>query len=159
MLSDVVVANRLAPRDSAYSRWTDFLVEPSAGRFAPDAPVALLWEIYNLVPDSAGRARYAVELHITVRDIERKGFAARILGGIGDAVGLSAKGDDEVSLVYNREVTTPPGGRQVEYLTVDLENAPVATYVIMLRVTDKLTQQVAEARRQITVTAAQLPPR
>jgi GWxTD domain-containing protein len=159
MLSDVVVANRLAPHDSTYSRWTDFFVEPSVGRFAPNAPVALLWEIYNLVPDSTGRARYSVELHITVRDIERKGFAARILGGIGDAVGLTAKGDDEVSLVYNREVTTAPGGRQVEYLTVDLENAPVATYVIMLRVTDKLTQQVAEARRQITVTAATPPPR
>lgn len=159
MLSDVVVANRLAPHDSTYSRWTDFFVEPSVGRFAPDAPVALLWEIYNLAPDSTGRARYAVELRITVRDIERKGFAARILGGIGDAVGLSAKGDDEVSLVYDREVTTAPGGRQVEYLTVDLENAPVATYVITLRVTDKLTQQVAEARRQIAVTAAQLPAR
>jgi len=159
MLSDLVVANRLAPHDSAYSRWTDFFVEPSVGRFAPDAPVALLWEIYNLAPDSTGRARYAVELRITVRDIERKGFAARILGGIGDAVGLSAKGDDEVSLVYNREVTTAPGGRQVEYLTVDLENAPIATYVITLRVTDKLTQQVAEARRQITVSAAQQPPR
>jgi GWxTD domain-containing protein len=159
MLSDVVVANRLAPHDSTYSRWTDFFVEPSVGRFAPNAPVALLWEIYNLVPDSTGRARYAVELHITVQSIERKGFAARILGGIGDAVGLSARGDDEVNLTYDREVTTAPAGRQVEYLTVDLENAPVATYVILLRVTDKLTRQVAESRRQITVTTAPLPPR
>jgi hypothetical protein len=159
MLSDVVVANRLAPRDSAFTRWTDFFIEPSVGRFAPNAPVALLWEIYNLVPDSAGRARYSVELHITVRDVERRGFAARILGGLGDAVGLSARGDDEVSLVYDRAVTTEPGGRQVEYLTVDLESAPVATYVITLRVTDKLTQRVVEGRRQIAVTAAALPGR
>jgi GWxTD domain-containing protein len=159
MMSDVVVANSVAPRDSSYSRWTDFFIQPSAGRFAPNAPVALLWEIYNLSPDSTGRARYAVELRITVRDIERKGFAARILGGIGDAVGLSARGDDEVSLAYDREVTTPEGGRQVEYLTVDLEDAPVATYVITLRVTDKRTQRVVEARRQIAVTAAMQTPR
>jgi GWxTD domain-containing protein len=159
MLSDVIVANRLAPRDSSYARWTDFFVDPSSGRFAPNAPVGLLWEIYNLTPDSTGRAHYSVEVRFTVRDIERRSFAARILGGIGDAVGLSAKGDDEVSLVYDRAVEAVPGGRRVEYLTVDLEDAPVATYVITLRVTDKLTQRVVEARRQIAVTNATLPAR
>jgi GWxTD domain-containing protein len=152
MLSDVLVAERVAPRDSSFTRWTDFFVVPRAGRFTPNAPVGLLWEIYNLEPDSTGRARYTVDVRITVRGVERKGFAARILGGIGDAMGLSAKGDDEVSLRYQREATVRRGGRQVEYLTVDLEDAPKAEYAITLTVTDRLTGKSASALRRIVVT-------
>lgn len=151
MLSDVLVADRVAPRDSTFTRWTDFLVSPSTGRFTPDAPVGLLWEIYNLQPDSTGTARYRIDLRITVKDIERRGFAARILGGIGDAVGLSAKGDDEVALSYDREVTMGAGGHQVEFLTVDLEDAPSATYGITVRVTDRVSGRAVEGRRQILV--------
>ena len=157
MLSDLLLAERVAPQDSAFERWTDFFVLPSAGRFAPNAPVALLWEVYNLEPDSTGVARYTVTVRITIREVERRGFIARILGGIGDAVGLSAQGDDEVSLSYDREVTIEPGGRQVEYLTVELEDAPKALYGIWITVTDAVSGQAVTARRQFMVTDTPLP--
>jgi GWxTD domain-containing protein len=152
MLSDVLVAERVAPRDSSFDRWRDFLLVPSAGRFTPNAPVGLLWEIYNLTPDSTGTARYTVDLRITVRSVERRGFAARILGGIGDAIGLSARGDDAVALTYDRAAAARPGGIQVEYLSVELEDAPKAEYAVSLTITDRVSGASREALRRIVVT-------
>jgi GWxTD domain-containing protein len=125
MMSDVLVAERVAPRDSTFQRWTDFLLVPSAGRFVPNDPVGLLWEIYNLQPDSSGTAHYTVDVQITVRNIERPNIAARILGGLGDAM---------------------------EYLMVQLENAPLAEYAITVRITDRVRHTSVEALRRIVVT-------
>jgi len=151
-MSDVLVADRVAPRDSAYDRWTDFLIAPSAGRFKPNDPVGLLWEVYNLTPDSTGTAHYTVDVRFTVLDVERSNFAARIFGGLGDAVGLSARGDDQVALSYDRDVTAAPGGRQVEYLMVELQGAPVASYGVTVTVTDNVAHRTVEALRRIVVT-------
>jgi GWxTD domain-containing protein len=151
-MSDLLVADRVAPRDSAYERWTDFLMVPSAGRFKPDDPVGLLWEIYNLTPDSLGLAHYTVDVRFTVTNVERRGFAARIFGGLGDAVGLSARGDEQVALGYDRDVEATPGGRQVEYLMVELDGAPVAEYGITITVTDRVANTSVEALRRIVVT-------
>jgi GWxTD domain-containing protein len=155
-MSDVLVADRVAPRDSAFTRWTDFFLQPSAGRFAPDDPVGLLWEIYNLTPDSLGIARYTVEVRFTVLNVERRGFAARILGGLGDVMGLSAQGDEQVALAYDRQAAVVPGGTQVEYLMVDLEDAPIADYGISIRIIDQVAQRAVEAVRRIAVTATPL---
>ncbi|MDH4351672.1 MAG: GWxTD domain-containing protein, partial [Gemmatimonadota bacterium] len=155
-LSDLLVAERVAPRDSTFDHWSDFFLLPSAGRFLPDDPVGLLWEIYNLVPDSLGIARYTVDVQFTVRNIERRNIAARILGGLGDAMGLSAQGDDQVSLAYDREVAIERGGRQVEYLMVELQGAPLAEYAITLRITDRISQRSAETLRRIVVTETPL---
>ena len=152
MMSDIVMADAVAPQDSAYVRWTDFFVQPSAGKFRPDEPVSLLWEVYNLTPDSTGTARYTVDLRFTVREIERRGFAARILGGIGDAIGLSAQGDDRVALQYDRSIAVQPDGAVVDYVSVDLENAPEATYTVTLTVTDRVSGRVVAGRRQFWVT-------
>jgi len=151
-MSDVLVADRVAPRDSAYDRWTDFLIAPSAGRFKPNDPVGLLWEVYNLTPDSTGTAHYTVDVRFTVLDVERSNFAARIFGGLGDAVGLSARGDDQVALSYDRDVTATPGGRQVEYLMVELQGAPVASYGVTVTVTDNVAHRAVESLRRIVVT-------
>lgn len=151
LISDVIVARRTAPRDSAATRWSRFFIDPSLGRFLPDSPVALLWEVYNLEPDSTGLARYSVEVRITVEDIERSGFAARILGGIADAIGVSARGDDQVALVYDREVSAQAGGTQVEYITIDLEDAPKAIYRITVTVTDQVTDRSVSRSRRIEV--------
>jgi hypothetical protein len=159
MLSDVLVAEQVEPRDSGFARWRDFLLVPSAGRFTPDAPVGLLWEVYNLTPDSTGTARYTVDVRITVRNIERRGFAARILGGIGDAMGLTARGDDAVALSYDRQARARPGGTQVEYLSVELEDAPKAEYAIAITVTDQVSGAKQEALRRIVVTETPLGAR
>ncbi|MDH3496208.1 MAG: GWxTD domain-containing protein [Gemmatimonadota bacterium] len=150
-VSDVLAAERVVPRDSAATRWTDFFIEPSGGRFAPGAPVGLLWEIYNLQPDSLGFARYTVELRFTVEAIERRTFLARIVGGIGDATGLSALGDDRIALRWDREVRVTPERANTEHVTVDLRDAPQGRYGIEVVVTDHRTGASAARERVIHV--------
>ncbi|HEY2825784.1 MAG TPA: hypothetical protein VGI83_09585, partial [Gemmatimonadales bacterium] len=156
MMSDILVAGNLVPKDSAPRRWTDFVVDPSSGRLAPQQPVGLLWEVYNLVPDSTGAVRYHVELRVTVKSIERHGFVAEILGGIGDAVGLTARGDDAAALGYNRVASGRVGGRQVEYLTLNLRGAPKGDYEIEVQVTDKVSGRVVSDLRHLTVTSTEV---
>lgn len=150
-LSDVLVARRVAPRDSTPESWHDFLIEPSAGRLAPGSPLGLLWEAYNLVPDTTGIARYEVEVTITVETLLRDALHLRVIGGVLDAVGLSARGDAELALRYDREARVTPGGRVAEYITVDFDRAPNAEYEVRIRVTDRVSGQVAESRSRFAV--------
>jgi GWxTD domain-containing protein len=150
-LSDVLAANRVAPRDSLASRWTDYLIQPNGGRFLPGSTIGLLWETYNLSTDSAGTALYDVELRITVEAIERRSFFARIVGGVADATGLSAVGDDRVSLNWSRSAAVGPEGVVVEHVEVELRDAPEGRYTIWLAVGDRRTGAVAVSERTILV--------
>lgn len=156
LMSDVVMAGRLAPRDSTPQRWTEFFLEPSSGRLDPQQPISLLWEIYNLVPDTAGVVRYHVELRVTVKEIERHGFLAELLGVLGDATGLSARGDDAVALGYNRAGNGRPGAARVEFITLNIHNAPNATYEVEVQITDQITKRVVSELRHLTVTPTPL---
>lgn len=157
-VSDVLLARRVTPRDSNYVRWSDFLIQPSAGRFPPKQPVGLLWEMYNLTPDSAGIVHYAVSVRFTVDSIERHTFLARVLGGLGDAVGVTAKGDDEVELTYRGASRLRANGIYPQYLSVGLEGAPAGHYTVRLVVTDQTAGRSVFAERPIVVTA-EPPPR
>ncbi|MDO8665143.1 MAG: GWxTD domain-containing protein [Gemmatimonadales bacterium] len=151
-LSDLVVADRVAPRDSSPRRWTDFLIDPSVGRIRRGEPVAFLWETYNLTADSSGVGRYRVELAVYSRALERRGIGARIIGGVADAVGLSARGDSIATISFERQV--PVRGRTAfpQYLQVQLGDAPEGTYGVALTVTDLVSGQTATSRRQFIVT-------
>ncbi|HSG89745.1 MAG TPA: hypothetical protein VLA56_11080, partial [Pseudomonadales bacterium] len=153
-LSDVLVADAVSPRDSSYLSWRDFFIQPSAGRFAPGDPIALLWETYGLQADSTGAVRYTIDLTVTVREVERRGIAARILGGIGDAIGLSAQGDNQVALEFER--SGPQGERQVDWLTVGLDNAPEGLYTIAVTVLDHVSGHSATQLRSVRVTRGEL---
>jgi GWxTD domain-containing protein len=150
MMSDVIAAARVTPRDSTVDRWTELLVQPAAGRFRPGEELALFWEVYNLTPDSTGTARYEVEVRFTVQELERRGIAARFLGGIADAAGLSAEGDDQVALAYRRDLIATEG-RAVEYLSVDLQGAPEASYLITVTITDLVAHRTTSTDRRIAV--------
>lgn len=150
-LSDLLVAARVSPRDSAATRWTEYFVEPSAGRFAPGEPVGLLWEIYNLTPDSGGVTRYDVEVRFTIEAIDRAGLFASVIGGIGDALGLTAVGDDRISLRYQHDVAATPEGARAEHLMVELKDAPAGRYGVEVVVRDRRTGAEAAAARTITV--------
>jgi len=148
----------VAPRDSAATRWDQFFLEPNAGRFAPGEPIGLLWEMYDLTPDSTGTTRYEVGLWITVEALDRtesrlfgSKTLAEIVGGVGDALGLTAVYDDRVSLGYQQERPATPDGARAEHLMVDLRDAPPGRYLIEIIVHDLLTGQEATTSRTITI--------
>jgi GWxTD domain-containing protein len=156
MLSDLLVAGRVAPRDSTAARWSDYLIEPNAGWFTPGQSVGLLWEVYNLVPDDAGQVSYAVDLRFTIESVTRRSVLAEIVGGLGDALGLSAQGDDRIALHYTHTADATPDRVNVEYLTVDLKDAPEGTYTIEVEVTDLRTGGSVTRRQVVHVDRA--PP-
>ena len=150
-MSDVLAAARLQPRDSLARRWRDFFVEPNGGRFLPGDSLALLWEIYDLATDTNGLAHFDVQLRITIAAIERRSFVAQIIGGLGDATGLSAQGDDRVSLDYDRQVTVGPDGAVAEFVTVELRDAPEGRYTVEVTIRDRATGAMATRERVVTV--------
>jgi GWxTD domain-containing protein len=152
-LSDVLLARSVTPRDSASTRWDEFLIEPNAGRFAPGDPVGLLWEIYNLTPDSTGTTRYQVQLWISVESIDRSGvgWLAALVGGLADKVGLTAAYDDRVSIDFTQEQPATPAAARVEHLTVELRDAPLGRYELQVLVRDLVTGQESQARRSFTI--------
>jgi hypothetical protein len=153
MLSDVVLADRVAPRVEEPRGRTDFLVDPNpAMRYAPGNEVHLLWEMYNLTPDSTGTVALDAEIVLRVQSIERHGFAARIVGGVLDAVGVTAEGDDQVSVRYAVREALGNRDRLPGWVAIDLERGPRGTYVLELVITDRLSGQSAIRRRVFTVT-------
>jgi hypothetical protein len=113
--------------------------------------VHLLWEMYNLTVDSLGAFWYDAEIILRVQTLERRGFAARIVGGMLDAVGTTAEGDDQVSVRYEVRETLGDRDRVPGWVAVDLEDAPLGTYVMELVITDRFSGQSAVRRRVFTV--------
>ena len=152
MVSDVVMADRVAPRTEVPVGHGDFLLDPNpAMRYTPGGEVHLLWEMYNLTADSLGAFWYDAEIILRVQSIERRGFAARIVGGMLDAVGTTAEGDDQVSVRYEVRETLGDRDRVPGWVAVDLEDAPNGTYVLELVITDRFSGQSAVRRRVFTV--------
>jgi GWxTD domain-containing protein len=151
-LSDLVVADRVAPRDSSPRRWTDYLIDPSVGRIRRGEPVSFLWELYNLSADSTGLGRYRIELAVYSRELLRRGIAARIVGGVADAVGLSARGDSLATISFERQTEVRGRSAFPDFLQVQLGDAPEGLYGVTLTVTDLVSGQTASTRRQFTVT-------
>ena len=153
-LSDILVARRLTPKPDVTPRNRhDFLITPNGSMaYAPHDTVFLYWENYGTARDSGGNGRLRVELSLRLTEIDRgKQVTARILGGIADAVGLTAKGDDRVSLRFERTVALDAGDRVPNYLALDLGDAPFGTYALELTVTDLTSRRAAKQQRTITL--------
>ena len=73
-----------------------------------------------------------------------------------DAIGLSARGDNAVSLGYDRQARGASHGRQVEYLTVALHDAPNAVYELAVQVTDRVSGRVVAATKPLIVSPTPL---
>jgi GWxTD domain-containing protein len=155
-LSDVVLADQVGRRVETPAGRSDFLIDPNpAMRFAPGEAVHLYWEIYNLTADSTGTVQYTAEVVFRIQSLERGGVVARALGPVFDAMGLTAQGDEPVTLRY--DVSEVEGGRDriPAWVAVDLLEAPAGIYVVELGITDRVSGQTAVRRRSFTVTEQQ----
>lgn len=155
-LSDVLVARHIGLKsggDKPLSR-DDLLILP-AGRltFAPGDTIYLYWETYGLQADSSGVARTRIELGLRVDDLHREGGIEVFLGTLGDAIGLTAKGEDRVSLTYERVVAAGALERAPDYLALGLGAAPPGNYTLEITVTDLVSQKKAARTRQLQVRA------
>jgi hypothetical protein len=112
-------------------------------------PFALLWESYGLTPQK-GNDKYSVTVTVQrVRPGGFGGFVAKIVGGVGSAVGLSASGEDKVSLTFPRE--TPASEVNVDYVSLELGEAPAGRYIVTVDVTDLVSNATTRQTSSITV--------
>ena len=154
--SDLLVARRIVPRASAGGDPRgrgDFLIVPNGSMtYAPDDTLYLYWENYGLARDSSGNSRIRVELALRLTEILRPAnFGARVLGGLADAIGTSAEGDDRVVLRYERTVSDGGRDRVPNYLALSLDHAPFGEYMIELTVTDLVTGRKTSRSRGVRV--------
>lgn len=158
-LSDVVLADHVALREVGGPQRgrQDFFIDPNAAmRFRRTEPVHLYAEAYHLAPapQSAGGhvAHFQVAVRLRVEALERTGLAARVIGGMLDAVGASAAGDDQITLSYVAQESLDGRDRVPIYLALDLAGAPAGTYQLDLAVKDLTTNQVAIRHRTVRIT-------
>jgi GWxTD domain-containing protein len=158
-LSDVLVADRITPKgDGGPLRGLgDFFISPNAGmQFHRNDPVHLYTEVYHLrpKPGSEGVAEFEVTLRLRVDTVQRTGIGARIVGGLLDAIGASAKGDNQVLLSFVSREPIDGRDRIPVYLALDLSGAPAGMYSLDMRVKDLTTGRIAVRHRELTITGA-----
>ena len=140
-MSDVLLGSKPEMRSgiTSPSRWRDVAITPNAGSFARNGSVGLVWEMYDLVPKD-GQTKYRVA--ITVEKEDRSGvagFAVRVLDNVGRAVGRAQQSRDRFTISFDRQ-----GGAQpvlVEYLSLDMSQAPPGGYRLRVEVTDLANQR------------------
>lgn len=148
-MSDVLVADRVTPRADSAMRWSDLLIEPNAAVVRPRQEIGVAWEVYGL-EERRGQSRYRVELALTATRIARAtDLVTRITGGIADAIGLSAIGQDRVSLTFDR--TRPATPAALDYLMLDLGGAPAGHYRLTVQVTDLITGRQVYSNRELVI--------
>ncbi len=150
-ISDVLVADNIAPRGDAASatRWRDFNIVPSVGRFRRGQSMSLLWETYGLAAQD-GSNKYRIA--ITLDKVQRKGagaFVARIIGGAAEALGVNARGKGKVTLTFARQAPAIPVS--VDHYALDLGGAPPGEYTLLVEVTDLVTSKKVTRKTTITV--------
>jgi GWxTD domain-containing protein len=171
--SDLLVADRVAPRDSASAaRWTDLRLVPSVGVLRVGQPFGIAWETYDLTVRE-GQARYEVSVELVLVEVDRSlqlrpdmsaseqataklgNVTARVLGGIGDIVGTTAKGDARIALKYTRARGAPAGAATMpvalDWLSLELGDAPRGRYDLTLTVRDLATGQRRTTTRSVRV--------
>jgi len=147
-LSDIVLANSVAPRTQEPTRRRDFAINVNRRfEFDPDLPLAIYWEVYGLSQDEGGFAHYQVTL--SVSDAEGGGVLARVTGALGRLFGLS--GEEALELTYERLVELS-GDRVPEYMTMEFADSEPGEYRVRVQVTDQLSGASVVGERTFTVT-------
>lgn len=140
-MSDVLLGSKPELRGGVAlpTRWRDIAITPSAGSFARGSAVGLLWEMYDLRPTD-GASAYRVA--ITVERADRAGAAGvafRVLDNLGRAIGRAQGSRDRFTIAFDRQAAAR--AELVEYLSLDMTQAPVGTYRLRVEVTDLATRQ------------------
>ncbi len=140
-MSDVLLGTKPEVRSgvTVASRWRDIAITPNVGSIARGASLGLLWEMYDLVPRN-GTTKYRVA--ITVEREDRAGavgFAVRVLDNLGRAVGRAQQSRDRFTISFDRQGGALPV--LVEYLSLDMTQAPAGGYRLRVEVTDLANQK------------------
>jgi hypothetical protein len=151
--SDVMMAYRRPMTGATEGRWNALGVVPMGELVvAPRDTFSVYWETYGLRPDAERRVKYEVRLVISLEQIERTGTnVGRFLGNLRDLVGLTAEGDEQLGMKFERNEFLGSRDRIPELVTLGLGSAPNGRYRLDVIVTDRATGQVTRTQRQFHI--------
>ena len=137
-VSDILVANRVEPlvEEPLLRHEFDIDVEPTL-TFGGGQPVALYFELYNLVPDAEQFASYELELVVYLDEIFRAGGLRQLTGAVADAFGLSEEGSRPVELRFDKEERVVARDMIPEYFSLTLDDPTPGRYTLELRILDR----------------------
>lgn len=132
-ISDIKLSTAITPQ-SAPGPFTrnGLQITPHPAHIYPQShPVYLYYEVYNLTQAADGRTSFQTTVEITAKD-EQRGFAGRVLSGIGRLVTRSS--DDKSVLLTFEDAGAGPD--EYKYTSIDSKDLPVGTYTLILTITD-----------------------
>ena len=151
-ISDLLIAERAVPREgSAASRWTDMIITPSSGVLRRGQELSLVWETYGLTATAESSNSYTIDLSLRRTDGSALGtFLGRVLRGTARE-GKARPGNkgEGLSLSFNRNTAAKP--EMLDYLSLDLGDAPAGNYRIAITVTDLASKQSVTTERNLTI--------
>jgi hypothetical protein len=153
-MSDLLLVDRpAAAAPDAWRGWHDAGLQLRGDlRLPPRDTVAVYWESYGLRPDSTGRVRYEVHLTVRLEEIDRSGgVAGRAFGALADALGMTAEGEDQVGVRFERTARVADRDRIPDVVTLGLGEAPAGRYRLTVSVTDRTRGDVARAERRFSI--------
>ncbi|MBI4546024.1 MAG: GWxTD domain-containing protein [Gemmatimonadetes bacterium] len=152
-VSDPLLADLVEPRVAEPQARPDFRIVPNpAMSYAAERPVALYFEIYNLLPDPEHYAAYELELIVTVKEIHRTGPALKkLLGELADKWGLTPEGSQSVQLRFEKQARVLARDLIPEYFQVQLPDAPPGRYALRLLIRDRNAGREAAVEREFRI--------
>ncbi len=143
---------RADTRSASIGRWNTIGLVPRGDvTLVQRDTFAVYWENYGLAPDVNGRVTYDVRLIITLEQIARSNGVSRFFGGLSDIVGLSAEGDQQLGLRFERTEALEGRDRVPDVVTLGLGSAPAGRYRLELIVTERASKRVTRTQRQFFI--------
>ena len=151
--SDLMMAYRRPSSGASDGRWKERGLVPMGELvIAPRDTFTVYWEAYGLRPDAERRVKYQVRLVVTIENIERAGTnVGRFFGNIRDLVGLTAEGEEQLGMTFERNELVGARDRIPDLVTLGLGTAPNGRYRLDLIITDRATGQVTRTQRRFHI--------
>jgi hypothetical protein len=152
-MSDVLVAERLAPREGrAPRRWSDMFIAPSVGQLRRGQQFSMMWETYELAATPEGTNRYRVDIGLRQLDRSRLSrIVTRVLGGtVGSREARAGRAGQQVAMSFTREV--PAGPMSLDYLALSLGETGRGRFRLTITITDLVSGRSVTRERDLTVT-------
>ena len=141
-MSDLLLASQVGPAEerSPFTRGELNVIPSFTSRFAPDQPVYVYYEVYNLALDGEDRTRYTTDIELQPLEGRRRG-----------PFGLFGR-DDRPVLTLRLEGTGSTIS-PVEYAEVDMSDVEPGDYRLVVRVNDEVSGITSERVRMLQLVA------
>ena len=151
--SDLLIANRVSVPSGVLPAWHAMALVPRGDlAIAPLDTFSVYWENYGLKPGTNQRLLFEVRPVVTLLQLDRgKNPLRNLFGNIADVVGLSAVGDQQLGMRFERNEPFGNRDRVPQLVTIGLGSSPAGQYRLEVIVTDRVSGQTSRAQRPFTI--------